>query len=137
MKVDRYITRLTPHPRRNLVRQRGIQAPFQLNQVLHAQLVFEIAADRFGVGCSDQVGAHGFNGALVGGYTQQHIQQAIGGARMAIHLQWQMLSQHGVRVLQHFSIGQFQSIMRHGLALLGLLGRATVLPGSGKPCLSS
>jgi hypothetical protein len=124
VKVDRHIASLTPHPWRNLLRQGPIQLAFQFRQVFHAQLVFEIAANRFGVRCPDQVSAHGFNRATVGGHTQQHIQQVVGGACVAIRLQRQMLGQHGVSASQHFLIGQFGRIISHGLALLGLLGHA-------------
>jgi hypothetical protein len=97
--------------------------PFQLGLVF-PQLVFEIAPNRFGVRRPNQVGAHGFNRALVGRYAQQHIQLVVRCTRIAICLQWQMLGQHAVRTLQHFLIRQFQSIIRHGLALLELLGCA-------------
>lgn len=120
MKIHSHIPRLTPHAGRNFPRQGRIQSLGQLRQVFDAQFFFEVGANRFRIRGADQVGTDRFEGAPLGGDTQQDLQQVVGSAFVALSLQGQMLSQTILGVGQHFLIRQIQRIICHGLVLRGL-----------------
>jgi hypothetical protein len=135
MVVDRHCPGVAPEAAGHLGGQGRIELLLHYRQLLHPQLLLEIAPNGLRGGRPHQVRAHRLDGAFIGSDPHQEVEQIRGGALVAVGVQGHVLLEGAQGMLQHFWGGQFRCILRHRLVLLKLFRRTNNLTEAGSACL--